>query len=120
MNKDDINYLFDKKLLALQDTIEKIAKLIGTEPPKIFFPFAMIMLIQNIRDLYGLNKMAFNVMLEVREELEYIKDKPNIETEIENLKKRFDGTFGKLERRLNKINAKDDEEKEKGDNPFYG
>lgn len=112
MSKEDINSLFNKKRQALQDSIDKNLSLIGTDPPKGFFPLAMAMIIKNIQDLYGVTQAAINIMIDYRQELDGFK---NISSKTD-----FKVGFGSLENKLKRINEKDEEETRKGNNPFYG
>lgn len=67
----------------------------------------MIMLIRNMRDLYGLNKVIFNMLLEFRDKVDNTKHKSDVRNQLVKLKNAYYAKFEKLEERLRRINAKD-------------
>jgi hypothetical protein len=96
--------------MILQNAIENKLQLEESVAEKEFLSGDLVMVLRNMRDLYGLNKLLFNLLLEFRE----IVNKMTSETEVRNqliaLKDMYDLKFEMLEERLKRINAKDEEE----------
>jgi hypothetical protein len=68
------------------------------------------MLTRNIRDLYGLNKLVFNMLQELINNIEKLdKNSDNLDS-LNQLKVTYDHSFEKLEERLRRMNAKDNTE----------
>jgi hypothetical protein len=63
-----------------------------------------------MRDLYGLNKLLFNMPLEFRDKVDKMKSEPDVLNQLVALKNIYDLKFEMLEERLKRINAKDEEE----------
>ena len=110
MSKEEINSLFEKKLMAIQDTIENNLSLENERVRKELLSIDVLMLLRNIRDLYGLNKLLFNMFLEFRDNLDNMKVEPDVRSQLVDLKNKYDLKFAFLEERLRRINAKDEEQ----------
>jgi hypothetical protein len=60
--------------------------------------------------LYGLNKLVFNMLQELRNNIEKLdKNSDNLDS-LNQLKVTYDHSFEKLEERLRRMNAKDNTE----------
>jgi predicted ribosome quality control (RQC) complex YloA/Tae2 family protein len=121
---DPINNAFEKKIQSLNNTKEKLTSLIGSEPPKGMTPLAMMLIVENIRQLYEIDQEIYITMERFRNEVVNLLQKNQtqveLKTEVKDLGQRFKNTFGSLEDRLNKINSDDENKRNKGDNPYYG
>jgi hypothetical protein len=110
MSKEEINSEFNKKLMELQESIGILAsdrtKSLGT-----LLHLDIITLIRNIRDLYGLNKLVFNMLLEFRNNIENLDKNKDGLVNLNQLKITYDHSFEKLQERLRRINARDNEVK---------
>jgi hypothetical protein len=110
MSKEQINSQFEKKLMALQDTIENNLSLEKERARKELLSIDSLMLLRNMRDLYGLNKLLFNMFLEFRENVDKMKVEQDVRNQLVDLKNKYDLKFALLEERLRRINAKDEEQ----------
>lgn len=110
MSKEEINSQFEKKLMTLQNAIENKLHLDKERARKELVSADVIMLLRNMRDLYGLNKLLFNMLLEFRDNVDKMKAKPDVRNQLVDLKNKYDLKFGLLEERLRRINAKDEEQ----------
>ena len=110
MSKEEINSEFNKKLMELQESIV-ILESDRTTSLGTLLQLDMIMLIRNIRDLYGLNKLVFNMLLEFRNNIENLDKNKDGLVSLNQLKITYDHSFEKLQERLKRINARDNEEK---------
>jgi hypothetical protein len=109
MSRDEINSEFNKKLLGLQERIESLES-DRNKSPEEPLQLELIMLTRNIRDLYGLNKLVFNMLQELRNNIEKLdKNSDNLDS-LNQLKVTYDHSFEKLEERLRRMNAKDNTE----------
>ena len=109
MSKDEINSEFNKKLLGLQERIESLESNRNKSPEKPL-QLDLSMLTRNIRDLYGLNKLVFNMLQELRNNIENLDKNSDNLNSLNQLKVTYDHSFEKLEERLRRINAKDNTE----------
>jgi hypothetical protein len=109
MSKEEINSQFEKKLMALQNTIENNLSLEKERARKELLSIDVLMLLRNMRDLYGLNKLLFNMFLEFRDNVDKMKVEPDVRNQLVDLKNKYDLKFALLEERLRRINAKDEE-----------
>jgi predicted ribosome quality control (RQC) complex YloA/Tae2 family protein len=117
---DPINNAFDKKIQSLEATMNKLKSLVGTDPPKGMTSLAIMEIVENILDLYEIDREIYFIMSQLRNEFVNVFQQEgqiqnNLEQQVKDLEQRFKNTFGSLENTLNKINEKD-----KGDNSFYG
>jgi len=110
MSKEDINSQFEKKLMALQNAIENNLSLERELAREELISIGLIMLLRNMRDLYGLNKLLFNMFLEFRDNIDKMKVEPDVRNQLVDLKNKYDLKFALLEERLRRINAKDEEQ----------
>lgn len=110
MSKEEINSQFENKLMTLQNAIENKLHLDKERARKELVSADVIMLLRNMRDLYGLNKLLFNMLLEFRDNVDKMKAKPDVRNQLVDLKNKYDLKFGLLEERLTRINAKDEEQ----------
>lgn len=110
MSKEEINSQFEKKLMALQNTIENNLSLEKERERKELLSIDVLMLLRNMRDLYGLNKLLFNMFLEFRDNVDKMKVEPDVRNQLVDLKNKYDLKFALLEERLRRINAKDEEQ----------
>ena len=110
MSKEDINSQFEKKLMALQNAIENNLSLERELAREELISIDVIMLLRNMRDLYGLNKLLFNMFLEFRDNIDKMKVEPDVRNQLVDLKNKYDLKFALLEERLRRINAKDEEQ----------
>ena len=110
MSKEEINSQFEKKLMTLQNAIENKLHLEKEQARKELVSTDVIILLRNMRDLYGLNKLLFNMLLEFRDNVDKMKAEPDVRNQLVDLKNKYDLKFGLLEERLRRINAKDEEQ----------
>jgi hypothetical protein len=110
LSKEEINSQFEKKLMALQNTIENNLSLENERVRKELLSIDVLMLLRNVRDLYGLNKLLFNMFLEFRDNVDKMKVEPDVRSQLVDLKSIYDLKFALLEERLRRINAKDEEQ----------
>jgi hypothetical protein len=110
LSKEEINSQFEKKLMALQNTIENNLSLENERVRKELLSIDVLMLLRNMRDLYGLNKLLFNMFLEFRDNVDKMKVEPDVRSQLVDLKSKYDLKFALLEERLRRINAKDEEQ----------
>jgi hypothetical protein len=110
LSKEEINSQFEKKLMALQNTIENNLSLEIERVRKELLSIDVLMLLRNMRDLYGLNKLLFNMFLEFRDNVDKMKVEPDVRSQLVDLKSKYDLKFALLEERLRRINAKDEEQ----------
>ncbi len=110
MSKEEINSQFEKKLMAIQDTIENNLSLENERMRKELLSIDVLMLLRNMRDLYGLNKLLFNMFLEFRDNVDKMKVESDVRSQLVDLKNKYDLKFALLEERLRRINAKDEEQ----------
>jgi hypothetical protein len=110
MSKEEINSLFEKKLMRLQDTIENNLQSKEGIVQRELLSAALVMLLRNTRDLYGLNKLLFNMLLEFRDIVDKMTSEPEVRNQLVALKNFYDLKFEMLGERLKRINAKDEEE----------
>lgn len=112
MSREEINSQFERKIMGLQNAIEKNIRPDEERSRRELLPPDIIMLIRNMRDLYGLNKLIFNMLLEFRDKVDNMKHESDVRNQLVELNNAYDAKFEKLEERLRRINAKDEEEKE--------
>ena len=96
--------------MALQNTIENNLSLENERVRKELLSIDVLMLLRNMRDLYGLNKLLFNMFLEFRDNVDKMKVEPDVRSQLVDLKSKYDLKFALLEERLRRINAKDEEQ----------
>ncbi len=96
--------------MALQNTIENNLSLEIERVRKELLSIDVLMLLRNMRDLYGLNKLLFNMFLEFRDNVDKMKVEPDVRSQLVDLKSKYDLKFALLEERLRRINAKDEEQ----------
>ncbi len=82
MSKEEINSQFEKKLMALQNAIENNLSLEKERARKELISIDVIMLLRNMRDLYGLNKLLFNMFLEFRDNVDKMKVEPDVRQSV--------------------------------------
>jgi hypothetical protein len=114
---DPINSAYEKKIQSLTNSMKQFESLIGSELPKGMIALGMMLIIQNLRNLYQLNRENYIVMNQLRNEIVNLSQKS--EGAQIDLELRLKETFGSLENGLNQINEEDAKKKDKGDNPFY-
>lgn len=112
MSREEINSQFERKMMGLQNAIEKNISPDEERSRRELLPPDIIMLIRNMRDLHGVNKLIFNMLLEFRDKVDNMKHESGVRNQLVELKNAYDAKFEKLEERLRRINAKDEEEKE--------
>lgn len=110
MSREEINSQFEKKLMRIQNAIENNLHLEEGRARKELLSTDVIILLRNMRDLYGLNKLLFNMLLEFRDKVDKMKSEPDALNQLVALKNIYDLKFEMLEERLRRINAKDEEE----------
>jgi hypothetical protein len=115
MSRQEINSQFEGKIMGLQNAIEKNISPDEERSRRELLPPDIFMLIRNMRDLYGVNKLIFNMLLEFRDKVDNMKHESDVRIQLVELKNAYNEKFEKLEERLRRINAKDEEEKENGE-----
>jgi hypothetical protein len=96
--------------MILQNAIENKLQLEESVAEKEFLSGDLVMVLRNMRDLYGLNKLLFNLLLEFRENVNKMTSETEVRNQLIALKDMYDLKFEMLEERLKRINAKDEEE----------
>lgn len=97
MSTEEINSQFEKKLMRLQNAIEKNLHLEEGRARKELLSTDVIILL-------------FNMLLEFRDKVDKMKSEPDVLNQLVALKNIYDLKFEMLEERLKRINAKDEEE----------
>lgn len=96
--------------MILQNAIENKLQLEESVAKKEFSSGDLVMVLRNMRDLYGLNKLLFNLLLELRDYLDKMTAEPEVRNQLLALKNLYDLKFEMLEERLKRINSRDEEE----------
>ncbi|HEY7111221.1 MAG TPA: hypothetical protein VH415_17470 [Nitrososphaeraceae archaeon] len=102
--------MFEKKLMMLQNAIENKLRLEESVGKKELLSGDLVMILRNMRDLYGLNKLLFNMLLEFRDNVNKMTSETEVRNQLIAIKNLYDLKFEMLEERLKRINAKDEEE----------
>jgi len=119
----DIEFIhtqFQRKREALNKSIQMGVSLRNKELPKDALPALAVAVFNQLQDLYDLNEISLTALAILKDEIDdaELKNK-SVQEMNKNLKNKFDTTLGSLEKKLNEINEKKEQETN-GEFTFYG